>query len=222
MSSDPDTDAETGPDTAGQTGPDAHYFDDDPTVPSDPVAIDVILPDTAFTLETDRGVFSRGHVDTGTSLLLRAELPLASAGHLLDLGAGAGPIALAMARRSPNATVWAVDVNSRARHLCTRNAERNGITNLRAVAPGEVPDHIRFATLWSNPPVRIGKPAMRSLLLEWLARLDNDGIAALVVQKHLGADSLQRWLQSQGHPTERLASKAGFRLLSVSPKSDRP
>ncbi len=194
---------------------DAHYFDDDPTVPSDPVVIDVMLPDTAFVLETDRGVFSRGHVDTGTSMLLRSALPLASTGDLLDLGAGAGPIALTMARRSPGATVWAVDVNSRALELCTRNAERNGITNIRAVRPDDVPPAIRFASIWSNPPVRIGKPAMRALLLEWLARLDDGGTAALVVQKHLGADSLQRWLKFEGHPTERIASKAGFRLLSV-------
>ena len=200
---------------------DAHYFDDDPSVASDPVAIDVMLPDTAFTMETDRGVFSRGHLDTGTALLLRATLPLASTGHLLDLGAGAGPIALTMARRSPDATVWAVDVNSRARDLCARNAERNGITNLRSVRPDEVPPELRFATIWSNPPVRVGKPAMRSLLLDWLARLDDGGSAALVVQKHLGADSLQRWLKVEGHPAERIASKAGFRLLAVSPLVQR-
>ncbi len=42
-----------------------------------------------------------------------------------------------------------------------------------------------------------------------------DGRAALVVQKHLGADSLQRWLQSEGFMVERVASKAGFRLLTV-------
>ena len=41
----------------------AHYFDDDPSVASDPVVVDVTLPDTAFTLETDAGVFSRGHLD---------------------------------------------------------------------------------------------------------------------------------------------------------------
>ena len=44
----------------------------DPTVASDPVTIDVSLPDTAFTLRTDRGVFARGQLDAGTSLLLRA------------------------------------------------------------------------------------------------------------------------------------------------------
>ena len=40
------------------------YFDDDPTVPSSPLVVDVTLPDTAFTMETDRGVFSHGHLDT--------------------------------------------------------------------------------------------------------------------------------------------------------------
>jgi 16S rRNA (guanine1207-N2)-methyltransferase len=194
---------------------DAHYFDDDPTVQSDPVVIDVMLPDTAFAMETDRGVFSRGHLDNGTALLLRADLPLASTGNLVDLGAGSGAIALTMASRSPDAVVWAVDVNSRARDLCTRNAERNGITNIRVAAPNDVPADLRFDTLWSNPPIRIGKAALHDLLLDWLGRLAPDGHAAFVVQKHLGADSLQRWLKFEGFPTERLLSKSGFRLLGV-------
>jgi 16S rRNA (guanine1207-N2)-methyltransferase len=191
------------------------YFDDDPTVASDPTIVDVTLPDTAFTMETDRGVFSHGHLDTATSMLLRAPLPLAASGHLLDLGCGAGPIALTMARRSPDATIWAVDVNRRARELCRRNAERNALGNVRVVHPDEVPTDIRFATIWSNPPIRIGKQALHTLLLTWLGRLAPDGTAALVVQKHLGADSLQRWLVDHGHPCERLVSKAGFRLLGV-------
>lgn len=197
-----------------QRAGDTHYFED-PTVASDPVVVDVTLPDTAFTMETDTGVFSRGHLDAGTSLLLRSDVPLASSGNLLDLGSGTGPMALTMARRSPSATVWAIDVNSRARALCERNARRNKLTNIRIAHPDEVPADIEFSTIWSNPPIRIGKPAMRALLLTWLARLSDDGTACLVVQKHLGADSLQRWLTDQGHPTERVASKAGFRLLAV-------
>jgi 16S rRNA (guanine1207-N2)-methyltransferase len=192
------------------------YFEEEPTVASDPVIVDVTLPDTAFTLETDRGVFSHGHLDTATSMLLRADLPLASCGDLLDLGCGAGPIALTMARRSPATTVWAVDVNARARQLCARNAERNALANIRVAHPDEVPTDVRFATIWSNPPIRIGKAALHELLLTWLARLAPDGTAALVVQKHLGADSLQRWLVEHGHACERLASKAGFRLLGIS------
>ena len=192
-----------------------HYFDDDPDAPSSPVLVDVTLPDTAFVMETDRGVFSRGHLDTATSMLLRAELSIASSGDLLDLGCGAGPIALTMARRSPDATVWAVDVNARARDLCRRNAERNALPNVRVVSPDDVPAEVRFATIWSNPPIRIGKAALHDLLDSWLARLDADGSASLVVQKHLGADSLQRWLIELGYRCDRVGSKAGFRLLTV-------
>lgn len=192
----------------------SHYFED-PDIASDPVVVDVTLADTAFTMETDTGVFSRGHVDVGTSLLLRSDVPLAARGDLLDLGSGTGAIALTMARRSPQATVWAVDVNARALDLCERNAERNQITNIRVAHPDQVPDDVRFSTIWSNPPIRIGKPALRHLLLTWLSRLTDDGTACLVVQKHLGADSLQSWLTAEGHPTQRIASKSGFRLLSV-------
>ena len=191
------------------------YFDEDPTIPSEPVLVDVTLADTAFVMETDRGVFSRGHLDTATSMLLRADLPIASSGDLLDLGCGAGPIALTMARRSPDATVWALDVNARARALCVRNAERNALTNIRVVAPHDVPSEVRFATIWSNPPIRIGKAALHELLEFWLARLDTGASAALVVQKHLGADSLQRWLIELGYRCERVGSRAGFRLFTV-------
>jgi len=196
------------------------YFDDEPGTPSDPVIIDVTLPDTAFTMETDRGVFSRGHLDTATSMLLRADLPLPSTGQLLDLGCGSGAIALTMARRSPDATVWAVDVNTRALDLTMRNAERNGVSNIRAVRPEQVPSDIAFSAIWSNPPIRIGKAALHELLLRWLARLD--GTAVLVVQKHLGADSLQHWLTSEGYRCERVSSKAGFRLLVVTPADQSP
>ena len=190
-----------------------HYFDERPGVGSSRVTVDVALGDVAFTLTTDRGVFSHGHVDTGTLLLLQQAPQPSAHGHLLDLGCGAGPIALALAKRSPGATVWAIDVNERGRALTADNADRNGIGNIRVAAPDAMPDDVRFATIWSNPPIRIGKRALHELLLTWLARLEPDGEAVLVVQKHLGADSLQRWLAEQGYPTERIASRAGFRLL---------
>jgi 16S rRNA (guanine1207-N2)-methyltransferase len=202
--------------SAAERGP-AQYFDDDPDVSSDPVTIDVTLPDTAFTLRTDRGVFARGQLDTGTSMLLRApDVPLASSGNLLDLGCGAGPIAMTMARRSPAASVWAVDVNRRALDLCRANAAANGLTNVTACLPDEVPPEVRFDSIWSNPPIRVGKAALHELMLRWLPRLAGHGTCTLVVQKHLGADSLQRWLSEHGYPTHRIASKAGYRLLGVS------
>jgi 16S rRNA G1207 methylase RsmC len=111
--------------------------------------------------------------------------------------------------------VWAVDVNARALELCRRNAERNALPNVRVVSPDDVPPAVMFATIWSNPPIRIGKSALHDLLSTWLARLDAAGSASLVVQKHLGADSLQRWVIELGYRCDRVGSKAGFRLLTV-------
>ncbi len=111
--------------------------------------------------------------------------------------------------------MWAIDVNDRARALCAANAAANGIDNVTVVAPDDVPGDVRFGTVWSNPPIRIGKPALHDLLVRWLDRLTPEGRAVLVVQKHLGADSLHRWLTEQGWPTTRLASSKGYRLLDV-------
>jgi 16S rRNA (guanine1207-N2)-methyltransferase len=193
----------------------SHYFDQRPAVGSAETVVSVELRDTSFTLRTDRGVFSHGRLDPGTELLLRKAPAPPERGELLDLGCGAGPIALALARRAPEATVWAIDVNARARALCAANAVANGIPNVVVVPPEEVPGDVRFATIWSNPPIRIGKPALHELLLAWLARRTPSGRALLVVQRHLGADSLQRWLTDQGWPTTRLASARGYRLLDV-------
>ncbi len=195
--------------------PGSHYFDEEPTTESAPREVTLLLPDLQLTLRTDRGVFGYDRVDGGTKLLLLKSPPPAAHGDLLDLGCGTGAIALVMARRSPAATVWAIDVNERARALCAANAAANGIANVRVCAPDEVPEDVRFATIWSNPAIRIGKPALHTMLLRWLGVLTPDGGAVLVVHKHLGSDSLQTWLCDQGHATERLASSAGYRILHV-------
>jgi len=177
--------------------------------------VQLALPDLTVDLTTDRGVFARDAIDPGTKLLLLEAPPLPPAGHLLDLGCGYGAIAVTMARRSPSSTVWAVDVNRRAVALTAANATAAGCENVRAVEPGDVPDDVRFSTIWSNPPIRIGKAELHDLLLHWFGRLTPDGQAVLVVQKHLGADSLARWLEERGHSVTRLRSRIGYRLLQV-------
>jgi 16S rRNA (guanine1207-N2)-methyltransferase len=199
----------------------AQYFEPSPTVPSKPSTVTLALADTTLTLTTDRGVFAHGSVDVGTRLLLHEAPSLPAHGDLLDLGCGYGPMALTMARRAPGATVWAVDVNERAVALCAQNASANGLLHVRAVTPDQVPDDLRFAAMWSNPPIRIGKVALHTLLDNWLGRLAVDGVAVIVVHKHLGADSLAAWLASaRGWNVERLAARHGYRVLAITPRSD--
>jgi len=190
-----------------------HYFDRAPAAPSRPGRVELVLPDWTAHLATDRGVFSASGIDAGTIELLKAAGPPPPAGsHLLDLGCGYGPIALTLAHRHPECTVCAVDVNERALELTRTNAAALGIANL---VTGDPPDDVRFAQIWSNPPIRIGKAALHDLLATWLARLAPGGEARLVVQKHLGSDSLAEWLRSTGYLVERTGSRKGYRLLRV-------
>lgn len=192
-----------------------HYFDADPAVPSRPSKVRLDLPDRSLELATDRGVFSGDRVDPGTKyLLLEAEEPPPT-GTFVDLGCGYGPIACTLAARAPGAAVWAVDVNARALELCRANVTNLGLANVRVATPDEVPADLVVDLLWSNPPIRVGKAALHALLAGWLGRLSPDGRALLVVQKHLGADSLQQWLTDSGWATRRLGSRTGYRLLEV-------
>ncbi len=180
-----------------------------------------MLVDVHLRLRTDAGVFSPRRVDPGTKLLL-TELPPTSdwpAGPIADVGCGYGPIAVTVALRDPDREVWAVDVNERARDLCGANAAAAGVADrVHVVAPDEVPEDLRFGLVASNPPIRVGKAVLHDLCRSWLRRLTDDGQAWWVVQKHLGSDSLQAWMVSQGWPTERVRSRQAYRIL----RSTRP
>ncbi|NDH23659.1 MAG: methyltransferase domain-containing protein, partial [Actinobacteria bacterium] len=155
------------------------YFDDDPSVASDPRPVEVSLPDLAITLTADRGVFSAEHLDTGTKLLLQEAPPLTPADRtILDLGCGWGPIACVAALRAPHARIWAVDVNERARRLTAANAATiDAADRITVAAPDGVDDNVRFDRIISNPPIRIGKRALHDLLDHWLTRMTPDGVA---------------------------------------------
>ncbi|MEP7026594.1 MAG: methyltransferase [Actinomycetota bacterium] len=194
-----------------------HYFTGQPDAPHRPGTVHVVLPDVHLELSTDSGMFSPGQLDTGTRVLLETAPPPPPDGHLLDLGCGYGPLALVLAARSPAATVWAVDVNERALALCAANAQRAGLANVRCVSPADPALPEQFALIWSNPPIRIGKQALHELLATWLGRLAPGAACCLVVQRNLGSDSLQRWLDEAGWPARRLVSRAGYRVLVTGP-----
>lgn len=195
----------------------SHYFDPSPTTGHRAGSVVLPLPDCTFTLATDAGVFAGAGIDPGTKyLLLDGPRPDPEGrGALLDLGCGYGPVALALARRAPHATIYAVDVNERARALCAENAATHACSNVVVCAPDDVPPTVVFAGIWSNPPIRIGKPALHALLVRWLERLAHDAHATLVVQRHLGSDSLAQWLATQGYAVGRLGSRRAYRLLDV-------
>ncbi len=198
---------------------DDHYFTSQPTSASQRRSVSVELAGQLVTVETAAGIFSPSAVDRGTSALLRNVAPPPPRGTFLDLGCGWGPIALTMALLSPEADVWAVDVNERAVQLLRDNAHALQRSRVTVALPQDVPGDLAFDLIWSNPPIRIGKVALHQVLMQWLPRLAPGGSAYLVVAKDLGGDSLHRWLATDGlgprYTVRRTATDKAFRILQV-------
>jgi 16S rRNA G1207 methylase RsmC len=195
-----------------------HYFTETPGGDFKHREISVTLAGLKVKVKTAGSVFSPEHVDQGTQVLLdHLDLAIPS-GTFLDLGCGWGPIALSLALHSPKATVYAVDVNERSLELTKINAEALDVGSLKISKPEQVPDDVQFDQIWSNPPIRVGKAVLHEMLQLWIPRLAPGGSAFLVVQKNLGSDSLQKWLEAEfsvGFEVSRLTSVKTFRILKV-------
>ncbi len=193
-----------------------HYFSATPASADERRTITVELNGQKYQVQTASGTFSPTGLDKGTAVLLE-HVP-APRGTVLDIGCGWGPIAMTAALQNPDSKVYGVEVNERSIDLARLNAQALGLENLSISDADGIEDDLQFDTIWSNPPIRIGKDALHELLLKWLPRLAPGGEAWMVVQKNLGSDSLQKWLVGQlptGWSVTRETSSKGFRILKV-------
>ena len=198
---------------------DNHYFSKSPDGALVTREISVNLNGNKVRVLTAGGIFSPEHVDQGTQVLLSHLESSKPSGIFLDIGCGWGPIALSLALHSSKATVYAIDVNERSLELTQLNAAKLGLTNIIVCKPEDVPENIQFDEIWSNPPIRVGKVVLHEILKQWINTIAPGGVARLVVQKHLGADSLNKWLMKEFSPefeSTRIDSSKTFRVLKVS------
>ncbi|MET0062524.1 MAG: methyltransferase [Candidatus Thiodiazotropha endolucinida] len=123
------------------------------------------------------GIFSPREIDEGTRLLVD-RLRIAPTDDCLDLGCGYGPIGLYMARRAPQGQTLMVDKDFMAVNYSNDNAERNRLTNAKAILSNAF-DHIdtslRFNIIASNIPAKVGKEMLSLILHDARQRLKPGG-----------------------------------------------
>lgn len=130
---------------------------------------------------TRPGVFSHRKLDAGTRALLDA-VEVAAGMRVLDLGCGAGPVAVALASRAEGAVIEAVDSNARAVACTRRTCELNGVETVRThlnaeakcgirggldLAAGNPPyfSHFRIAELFLESALEGLKPGGRAVFV---------------------------------------------------------
>lgn len=197
--------------------PQQHYFSEQPETQTTTHPIEFELEGKTFNLTAASGTFSSTRLDAGTKILLTESAFFPDSGTILDIGCGWGPISIAIAALRPNTRVLGLDVNTRSLELASANASALGLKNFKAVRAPEIAEDQLFDGIWSNPPIRVGKAVLHELMQTWIPKLKPGASAMLVIQKQLGAESFQKWLESsfEGFTVTRHSIDKGYRVIRV-------
>ena len=193
-----------------------HYYTRNPASESRPVDCEYTYRGIKLTFRTDAGVFSKGEVDTGTDLLLKA-LPEEMGGEILDLGCGWGVIGISVARKWPEAKVTLADVNLRALELSRENAKKNRADVICAESDGMAAFEGRmFDAVITNPPIRAGKQVIYKMFADAAKCLKPGGALYLVIRKQQGAESCMKYLETIFGSVEKVSKSGGFWVIRAS------
>jgi 16S rRNA (guanine1207-N2)-methyltransferase len=116
-------------------------------------------PDLGLTVRAHGAAFAGTKIDIGTRTLLGCLDRMAPAGTALDLGAGTGVLAAALARSRPELTVLAVDQSAAAVASVTATAEANGLADRIRVVRDDAGESIPEGSVdlvVCNPPFHVG------------------------------------------------------------------
>ncbi len=192
----------------------SHYFENDNNLVSEIKPFNISINETSFTFNTDNGVFSKGELDFGTSLLIKNVLKLNVSGDILDLGCGYGAIGIILSKVTKSSITMS-DVNKRALHLTKMNAKKNNVSVSVIESDGYENINDKFDYVISNPPIRVGKKILYKLLLDTKEHLKENGKLIIVVRKEQGALSLIKDM-SNNYKIDIWDKEKGFYIILLS------
>ena len=137
-------------------------------------------------------------------------------GVLLDVGCGYGPIGLSIAKDNPDREVLMMDINTRAVSLSQKNAQLNGVQNVRIFESdglSAVDAGIKIAAVLTNPPIRAGKETVFKFYDRAYELLVANGELWIVIQKKQGAPSTMSHLEEMFSEVDVVEKKKGYWII---------
>ena len=194
-----------------------HYYSNKPQTESKPRQWKFTLRGHTFTFETDAGVFSKSEVDFGSRVLIDTFNMPEVEGDVLDVGCGYGPIGLSIAKENPERLVHMMDINTRAIALAKKNAQVNGVQNVRIFESDGLAavGNVQAAAILTNPPIRAGKETIFRFYDESYEKLVEGGELWVVIQKKQGAPSTVSHLEALFSEVAIVEKKKGYWIIQA-------
>lgn len=191
-----------------------HYFINDSNLKSEIKKVNVRINNINFYFYTDNGVFSKGELDFGTELLLKAfEYSYPQEKTLLDIGCGCGPIGIYTSILG--FTVDMSDINERAMMLSRKALEEQDLNANVFESDAYHNINKKYNYIVSNPPIRVGKEKLYEIVLGAENHLNENGELWIVVRKKQGAESIIRDMKEVYKNVEVVTKKKGFYIIKA-------
>lgn len=161
------------------------------------------------------GVFSHGHLDLGSALLLE-HLDNLPQGHWLDFGCGCGVIGASLKQRFDNAQLSLLDVDAFAIASSKATLAANQLNAEFILGRGIQDAPTQLAAIISNPPfhqgIRTNYQATEQLIAQAPQHLRHGGELRIVANNFL---QYQQLIQASFGNCTVLAERDGFRVYSA-------
>ena len=167
-----------------------------------------------LTMHSVDSVFSKDKIDDGTRVLLNAvhKSNTSMSGDVLDFGCGVGVIGITLKKLFPSANVFMCDINATCVRLSKQNCVQNNV-DCQVVESDLYSGLGSFDHIVTNPPIKVGKTILFSVVSEGYNHLNNGGDITLVIRKSHGEESMKKHMQSVFGNVEILKRDKGFYIL---------
>ncbi|MFV0424843.1 MAG: class I SAM-dependent methyltransferase [Bacilli bacterium] len=178
----------------------------------------IIFNDTVcgnyFKFTTDKGIFSKDHVDHLTKTFLDVIINVIDPNSVLDFGCGYGVIGMCVSKYH-NVCVDMLDINERAVNLAKLNVEQNNLNANVFISNMFERVENKYSSILLNPPIHAGKKTCYNIYEQAKYHLVNKGSLYIVISKKHGAKSTIDFLNSIYESVDILYKKKAVYVIKA-------